>query len=178
MPFAAKFRAMMGFPLVGEAIGRFVVESVDVRDVNEASGLHAYAARLVLSGPGGEQGVRAAIKALISRHPFTFSAYGTPYQLWCRRPEIERLGDGRYAVSVDGLGARMYLEDELRRFYDYLCAQGLLADPGDDVERDERVTAYLEHYAAEVQRMVDKYRRKVRKEEGAADPRRAKGEGG
>ena len=41
---------------------------------------YAYAVRMTLSGPGGQQGVRRALKALFSAHPMTFSGYGNPYQ--------------------------------------------------------------------------------------------------
>ena len=62
MPFAATFRAMMDFPMVGDALGGFVVEAVDVIDgPGGPGGLHSYTARIVLHGPGGKQGHRQIV---------------------------------------------------------------------------------------------------------------------
>ena len=116
MPFATKFRAMMDLPFAGDAIGDFSVERVDVRHESRGPGLYVYSAQIVLHGPGGQRGVRLALKALCSSHPTTFSGYGNPYQLWFGKPEIESLGEKRYAVSIEGAGARVFLEDELERF--------------------------------------------------------------
>jgi hypothetical protein len=170
MPFAKKFRAMMDFPFAGDTIGDFDVESVDVRDVPGGSGRYAYAVRLVLRGPGGQRGVRSALKALFSSHPTTFSGYGNPYQLWFGKPEIESLGDKRYLVRVQGAGARVFLADELQRFLAYLDEQGLLATRSERAAPEALVETYMEGYRAEIRRKVDRYRGKLRRtENGSTD---------
>jgi hypothetical protein len=163
MPFAKKFRAMMDFPFAGDTLGDLTVESVDVRDVPGTTGQYAYAVRIVLRGPGGQQGVRCALKALFSSHPTTFSGYGNPYQLWFGKPEIESLGNKRYAVSVKGAGARVFLEDELHRFLGYLDEQGQLAARPDQAAQETLVETYLEGYRAEIRQKVDRYRSKLQK---------------
>jgi hypothetical protein len=167
MPFAAKFRAMMDFPFAGETLDGFIVERIEVRDV-PGMGRYVYAVEMVLHGPGGEAGVRRAIRSLFAAHPLTFSGYGNPYQLWSGRPEIERLGDGRYAVRAKGSGARIYIEDELARFLAHLGECGLLAQEPDESTGQEMVSAYLADYQAEIKRQVERYRRKLRREEDAA----------
>jgi hypothetical protein len=166
MPFANKFRAMMDLPFAGDALGDFVVESVDVRHSSGSLG-YAYSVRMVLRGPGGQQGVRRALKDLLSAHPTTFSGYGNPYQLWCGKPEIESLGDRRYAVSVEGAGARVYLAEELDRFLSSLDQKGHLAARPDRATRETLVEAYMERYRAEIKRKVDRYRRRLREDEDA-----------
>jgi hypothetical protein len=165
MPFAKKFRAMMEFPFAGDTVGGFAVESVDVRDKPGDPGRYRYSVRMVLCGPGGQQGVRRALQPLFSSHPTTFSGYGNPYQLWCGKPEIEPLGDRRYAVRVEGAGARVFLEDELRRFLGYLDEEGLLAAAPERAAREALVEAYLERYRAEIQRKVGRYRSRLRRTE-------------
>ncbi|MBM3188137.1 MAG: hypothetical protein FJZ90_05380 [Chloroflexi bacterium] len=161
MPFASKFRAMMGFPFAGDSLAGFVVESVAVRDAPGGPGRYVYPVRMVLRGPGGQQGVRGALKELFSAHRTTFSGYGNPYQLWFGKPEIEPLGDQRYAVTVEGAGARVYLEEELARFLAYLDERGELTASTDALGRKALVEAYLEGYRAEVKRLVDRYRRRL-----------------
>ena len=158
MPFADKFRAMMGFSFAGDGVGGFVVESVDVRHESGGAGRYAYPVRMVLRGPGGRQGVLRALKALFASHPMTFSGYGNPYQLWFGKPEIESLGDQRYAVTVEGAGARVFLAEELERFLAYLGAHGQLAE---QTAQKTLVEAYLEEYKAEIQRQVGRYRSKL-----------------
>jgi hypothetical protein len=163
MPFAGKFRAMMDLPLVGDTVGGFAVESVDVSHESCGPGLYTYSARITLHGPGGKQGVRQALKALLSSHPTTFSGYGNPYQLWFGRPEIESLGDKRYAVRVQGAGARVFLEDELHRFLRYLNETEQLASRPDQAVRETLVETYLEQYRAEIRRKVQRYQGKLRR---------------
>jgi len=110
MPFANKFRAMMHFPFAGDRVGPFTVEAVDVGHKGIGSGQYSYPVQITLRGPGGQQGVRRALRALFATHPTTFSGYGNPYQLWFGRPEIERLGDQRYKVRIEGAGARVHLD--------------------------------------------------------------------
>jgi hypothetical protein len=165
MPFAKKFRAMMDMPFAGDRIGEFDVESIDVRDEWGAPEGYAYSIHMVLRGLGGEQGVRRALKPMFSQHPTTFSGYGNPYQLWFHKPEIEGLGDRRYAVIARGAGARIFLEQDLDRFLDYLGEKGLLADRPDPAAREALIEAYLEQYRAEIKRLVDRYKRKLGKEQ-------------
>lgn len=73
MPFAKKFRAMMDFPFSGDTIDMFTVESVEVRDERGGSDGYVYDVQMVLQGPGGQQGVRHALKPLFSQHTTTFS---------------------------------------------------------------------------------------------------------
>jgi hypothetical protein len=164
MPFAKKFRAMMDFPFSGDTIDMFTVESVEVRDERGGSEGYVYDVRMVLQGPGGQQGVRRALKPLFSQHTTTFSGYGNPYQLWFKRPEIESLGDKRYEVRVKGAGVRITLEPELDRFLAYLEKGDHLVVPDDSAVRETVVAVYLEQYRSEIKRKVDRYRRKVLKE--------------
>jgi len=165
MPFANKFRAMMDLPFAGDTIGGFAVERIDVRDEPGSPGQYAYSVRMVLRGPGGQQGVRRALKALFASHPITFSGYGNPYQLWFGKPEIERLGDKRYAVSVEGAGARVFLEEELARFLRYLDENAQLVAQPDQAAGETLVEAYLERYRAQIKRKVDRYRSRLRRTE-------------
>jgi hypothetical protein len=139
------------------------VESVDVRHHKGSAGSYAYDVRLVLRGPGGQQGVRRALKPLLAQHPTTFSGYGNPYQLWFGTPEIQSLGDGRYEVTVEGGGARTYLQDDLVRFLGYLAAEGLAAVDPEPAALAEQVEAYMERYRAQIKRDVDRYRYRLRK---------------
>lgn len=165
MPFADKFRAMMDFPFAGESVGAFVVENVEVRHIEEGGGRITYPVHLVLRGLGGQQSALRALKALFARHPITFSGYGNPYQLWFAKPAVESLGDQRYAVTVEGVGARVHLTEELERFLAHLDAQGYLAAPTDPAARAALVDAYLEGYKGEIQRKVGRYKSKLRKSE-------------
>jgi hypothetical protein len=163
MPFADKFRAMMDFPFPGDTLGDLTVESVDVSHHGGSAGIYCYDVRLVLRGPGGQQGVRRALRPLFSSHPTTFSGYGNPYQLWFGRPEIESLGDKRYEVRVEGGGARTYLQDDLERFLDYLVEEGLTTIDPEPAAQTKRVETYLEQYRAQIKRDVDRYRYRLRK---------------
>jgi hypothetical protein len=167
MPFANKFRAMMDFPFAGDTVGTFVVEGVDVDHDPSGSGRYTYPVRIVLRGPGGQQGVLRALRDLFTSHVMTFSAYGNAYQLWFAKPEIESLGDRRYAVTVEGAGARIWLEDELRRFAAHLGEEGHLEVGPDGSAHEILVETYLEQYRAEVKRKVDRYRRRLRRAENA-----------
>ncbi len=165
MPFAKKFRAMMNFPFPGDTVGDFTVESVDVRDEQGGAEGYVYGVSMVLRGSGGQQSVQRALKSLFSQHPTTFSGYGNPYQLWFRKPEIESLGDQRYAVCVKGAGMRVHLEPELARFLSHLANANHLTTPPDLAAQEALVAAYLDQYRAEIKSLVDRYRRKVAKTE-------------
>jgi len=166
MPFANKFRAMMDFPFAGDTVGGFTVEHVDVRHRSGSTGQYLYSVQMTLHGPGGQQGVRRALKALFSSHPMTFSGYGNPYQLWFGKTEVESLGSKRYAVRVEGAGARVFLEDELDRFLEYLDEEGRLATGPDPAAREMLVETYLEQYRAWIRQKVDRYRRRLQRTEG------------
>ncbi|MDF1514739.1 MAG: hypothetical protein P1S60_13100 [Anaerolineae bacterium] len=159
MPFAKKFRAMINFPFASDQMDDFVIECVDVRDVKGGGNGYIYGVLMVLRGPGGQAGVRRALKNMLNAHPVTFSGYGNPYQLWFRKPTltIESLGDKRYEVQVEGAGMRIYIEDELRRFLDYLEQTGDLAPPEDQLARDALVETYLEGYRGKIARKVSRY---------------------
>jgi len=165
MPFAKKFRAMMDLPFPGDTVGDFTVERVDVRNERGGSTGYLYGVWMVLKGPGGKQGVRRALRSLFSRRLTTFSGYGNPYQLWFRKPEIKSLGDKRYEVRIKGAGERITLEPELHRFLAYLEGNGHLVAPDGPTHPENLVETYLEQYRSEIKRKVDRYRRKVLKEE-------------
>lgn len=164
MPFARKFRAMMDFPLAGDRLDDFVIESVQVRDQRTGSEGYIYDVSMVLRGPGGQRKVREALRSLFSKHLTTFSAYGNAYQLWFRRRSItlESLGDKRYAVSVKGAGERMALRPELTRFLEYLQTQEV-PSPSTQPEREKLVAEYLEHYQMEIRRKVGRYDYRLRR---------------
>jgi uncharacterized protein with von Willebrand factor type A (vWA) domain len=163
MPFADKFRAMMDFPFPGDRLGGFAVETVDVSHHSGRAGVYNYDVQMVLRGPGGQQGVRRALKAMLSSHPTTFSGYGNPYQLWFGKPQIESLGDRRYEVKVEGGGARTYLQDDLERFLDHLVAEGTANIDPEPAAQSKHVETYLKQYRAEIKRHVGRYRYRLRK---------------
>ncbi len=163
MPFANKFRAMMGLPLPGDSVGDFAAESVRVADVRSGWDGYAYSVQMVLEGPGGKAGVRRTLGPLFAQRVTTFSSYGNPYQLWFGKPEIESLGDRRYSVAVEGAGARIDLATDLERFLDYLKEEGPAAlHPNDQVQLIE---TYLEEYRSDVLRRVERYRRRLKRSE-------------
>lgn len=164
MPFADKFRALVDMPFRGDTLGDLTVESVEVSHVGLAAGQYVYPLRLVLHGRGGEAAVERAIKSLFARRCATFSGYGTPYQLWFGKPTIESLGDGRYALTAQGGGARVHLAADLARFGEHLAAQGLLAATATEQ------TALVEQYRAEVQRLVGRYRARLHQAKNGYEP--------
>jgi hypothetical protein len=165
MPFAKKFRAMMELPFAGDTLGDLVVESVEVEDVAGDFGQHGYSLRMVLRGPGGQQGVRRTVGALLSARPITFSSYGNPYQLWCGRAEVESLGDKRYAVTARGAGVPIALAEALLRFLHELEDQELLVGGADGKDPEGVVARYLDRYREDIQRSVSRYRSKVAQRE-------------
>ncbi len=163
MPFADKFRAMMAMPFPGDVLGEMTVESLAVGHEGRAPGQYAYPLRLVLRGPGGLAAVKRAIGPLFAKRCTTFSGYGTPYQLWFGRPTITRLGDDLYEVTAEGAGVRVHLEADLLRFCQHLVAEGQLAATPDECEA--WVAAYTDRYRGEVQRLVGRYRARIRRHE-------------
>ncbi|MBN1641308.1 MAG: hypothetical protein JXA09_08730 [Anaerolineae bacterium] len=166
MPFATKFRATMGLPFEGDTIGGFVVEQIEVAHQGEGMGRYIYPVYMVLCGAGGRQGVRAALKDLLAAHAMTFSGYGNAYQLWFGKPQIESLGDKRYAVRVTGAGARVYLEGELERFLGYLDEGGWLAAGPVPAAAHDPVETYMDRYRAQIKHRADRYRGKLRRDSG------------
>ena len=140
-------------PFVGDRIGDFCVEHVSVGHDPIGHGRYEYPIRIVLRGVGGQQGVRSVLASLFRSHPMTFSDYGNPYQLWFGRP------------SIESLGARVFLEDELDRFLDHLCEQGRLKDRPDEEARQSILVAYMERYQAAMKRRVGRYRSRLRRAE-------------
>ena len=167
MPFANKFQAMMEMPLSGDTVGDFTVEESEVS--HEADGWrgYVYSVRIVMRGPGGIAGVRRAIAPLFSKRVLTFSSYGNPYELWFGKPEVESLGDRRYAVLAEGAGVRIELGVELERFLDHLADEGHVSTDQDPPEGV--IEAYLESYRDDVKRRVDRYRRLSRRRETQPD---------
>ena len=163
MPFANKFRAMMDLPLPGDTVGDFTVESIEVDDVRSGWEGYGYSVHIMLTGPGGKAGLRRALRSLFAQRVTTFSSYGNPYQLWFGKPEIESVGDRRYHVAVAGAGARIDLSTDLERFLDYLDADSQLAPLPTPATR--LVETYLEEYRADIERRVERYRRRLRKSE-------------
>lgn len=161
MPFANKFRAMMDLPLPGDSVGDFVAERVQVEDVRSGWDGYAYSVQMVLQGPGGKAGVRRTLTPVFAQRVTTFSSFGNPYQLWFGKPEIESLGDRRYAVEVDGAGARIELEADLERFLDHLEDEGCINLRPDAAAR--LIEDYLEEYRSDVLRRVERYRRRLKK---------------
>jgi hypothetical protein len=165
MPFADKFRAMMDFPFPGDTLGDMTVEGVEVGHEGRAPGVYGYPIRMVLRGPGGQAGVLRAVKLLFAKRCTTFSGFGTPYQLWFGKPTVENLGDSRYAVTLEGAGARVHLKEDLGRFLEYLASEGRLASAADLAERAALIDDYTARYQAEIGRLVGRYRTRIRKRE-------------
>jgi hypothetical protein len=151
---------MMDLPFPGDTVGDLTVEDIDVGHESVGPGQYAYTVQMVLRGPGGQQGVRRALKPFFASHPMTFSGYGNAYQLLFGTPEIESLGDKRYAIRIQGAGGRVYLDDELDRFLAYLVEEGHVASGAAEAAAIE---AYLERYQAEIKRKVGRTRRKLRR---------------
>ena len=163
MPFANKFRAMMDLPLPGDSVGDLIVESIEVDDVRSGWDGYAYSVRIVVQGPGGKAGVRRTLRELFAQRVTTFSGYGNPYQLWFGSPDIESLGDRRYAVTIAGAGARIDLASDLERFLSHLEATDHPSSA--PVGSRQLIDGYLEDYRADVGRLVERYRRRLRKAE-------------
>jgi hypothetical protein len=174
MPFADKFRAMLDMPFPGDALGAppeegpsggaFTVESINVAHEGRAPGHYAYPFRLELRGAGRLAALKRAIKPLFARRSTTFSGFGTPYQLWFGPVAIERLDGERYAVTGEGAGVRVHLQQDLLRFCEDLSAQGRLSATPE--EREALVADYIARYQAEVARVVGRYRTRIKRADG------------
>jgi hypothetical protein len=144
MPFAKKYRFTMRIPEAGGSIGGFHVESCEVGHT-EHDGTIDYPVSMVVVGKGGAQGVRKAIREHLDRGRTTFSGFGNPYQLRFGRFAVESMGKGRYRVAATGLGVRIDLERELRRFVAYAKLHRKRADGA-------LVPAYIEDYRRDIER--------------------------
>ncbi len=145
MPFAEKFRFTMRLPKPGGRLGEFTVESCEVGHDEHGDGTIDYPVSMILVGKGGRQAAGKAVRAALAAGHTTFSGFGNPYQLRFGRCEVESLGDGRYRVTGCGLGVRIDLERELRRFVEYTRAHHEPAS-------GELVARYLEVYKRDVTR--------------------------
>lgn len=145
MPFANKFRFTLRIPEAGETLGGFVVESSSVKDEPQGDGRYEYPIEMVLAGPGGKQGLGRMVREEFAGFRTTFSAYGNAYQLRLGRFTVEGLGGRRYRVIATGLGTRIDLEKELRRFTTYAVERGKSADAS-------LIDAYVEDYRKDVTR--------------------------
>ena len=162
MPFAKKFRAMMGFPIAGDKIDGFLVESADVWDAWDEKGEsqhYVYGVKMTLRGKGGKQGVKAALKSLFNKKILTFSGYGNEYQIGFKTPTITALGDKRYSVEIRGYGIRIYLIQELGRFLKFVRDK---AQKTDSMEDSELVQEYLLKYRSEIAKIVRNYSKKLK----------------
>ena len=146
MPFANKYRFTMRIPGVEGRVGDFVVESSEVLHDERGDGTIDYPVTLVLSGPGGAQAVRKAVRESLDRGRTTFSGFGNPYQLRFGRFQVESLGARRYRVTTHGIGVRIDLERELRRFVAYARLRAKRADAA-------LIANYLEDYRRDVTRV-------------------------
>jgi len=142
----------MRIPGASGRIGAFSVESCEVGHEERGDGTIDYPVSMVLAGKGGAQGVRKAIREHLDRGRTTFSGFGNPYQLRLGRFEVESLGGSRYRVTARGIGVRIDLERELRRFVAYArlrrkpAAGALIAAYLEDYRRDAtRKTPELEY---------------------------------
>lgn len=145
MPFARKYQFTMRIPGASGRVGAFSVESCEVGHDERGDGTIDYPVSMVLSGKGGAQGVRKAVREHLDRGRTTFSGFGNPYQLRFGRFEVESLGGSRYRVTSRGIGVRIDLERELRRFVAYARLRRKPATGA-------LVAAYLEDYRRDVTR--------------------------
>jgi hypothetical protein len=145
LPFARKYQFTMRIPDAGGRVGGFDVESSEVRHLERGDGTIDYPVSMVLVGKGGAQGVRKAIREHCGRGRTTFSGFGNPYQLRLGAFEVESLGRGRYRVTAHGLGVRIDLERELRRFVAYARLRRKPVS-------DELIGAYVQDYRRDITR--------------------------
>ncbi len=100
MPFAGEFRAAMGFPNVGDMLDGFTVEHVGVGHAGSGPGRYDYPTEIIVTGKGGKEGVRRALRPLSGTRRTIFSEYGNPYQ--CTLGTISRAAGRDAAVSWPG----------------------------------------------------------------------------
>ena len=141
----------MNLPNDGDRIEGFVVESCEIAHAPSGYGRYEYPIDIVVSGVGGQQGVRRAFRELFSRIKTTFSGYGNAYQLRFGKMEIESLGERRYRIHGNGLGARVYLRKEIGRFVEYLLDNRYLVPEWCD-RKDDLAEEYIEEYLVDARR--------------------------
>ena len=152
MPFAKSFKRAMALPEAGEVIGGFTVAQVDVTHISTEHGRYRYPITIDLKGKGGRQAVRRILGRLASATVVHFSSYGNPYQLSIEKLEVQSLGQSRYRVIANGLGARIFLKQELIRFFEFLAANGYCKKTLFEGDREEAANKYLAQYQAETKR--------------------------
>lgn len=145
MPFARKYQFTMRIPEAGGRVGGFAVRSCLVRHRERGDGTIDYPVSMVLEGPGGRQALQKAIRAELDRGRTTFSGFGNPYQLRFGRFEVRSLGRNRYRVAARGIGVRIDLERELRRFVAYARLRRKAAGGA-------LIPAYLQDYRRDIAR--------------------------
>lgn len=146
MPFAGEYREAMGFPVAGDTVGGFLIEEFRVSHEGAGPGRYEYPIEVVVSGKGGKEGVRQALKPVFSRRMTIFTEFGNPYQCTGGRMDVESLGEGRYRVKARGIGTRVHLKEELMRFLGHLEASGVRGPSADTADRAGIVDGYLRRY--------------------------------
>jgi hypothetical protein len=161
MPFAAKFWAAMEIPFPGDVVGGFEVEYVDVQHHGIGDGRYEYPISMILRGKGGKQGVRNAVKKYLGAKRTTFSGFGNPYHCWVSKIVVESLGDQRYGLKARGIGVRIFLREELERFYHHLEAEG--HTEGDESILRDVLNVYMDAYMKGISRTSAAYKRRIQK---------------
>lgn len=142
----------MKLPATGDKIGDFTVESCSIDHDPAGYGRYEYPLDIILTGKGGQQGVRNALRELLAPVKTTFSAYGNAYQLRFGKTSVESLGGRRYRLFGVGLGARVYLRKEVERFLDFLAEKGRISAK----DKIRIADSYLEEYQADARRKFPK----------------------
>lgn len=145
MPFARKYQFTMRIPGPGGRVGDFGVDSCEVGHEERGDGTIDYPISMVLVGAGGKQAVRKAVREQLDCGRTTFSGFGNPYQLRFGRFQVESLGRSRYRVTALGIGVRVDLERELRRFTEYARMRRKPAGSA-------LIEAYLQDYRRDITR--------------------------
>lgn len=142
----------MRIPDAGDRVGRFEVEKCDVGHRNIGSSMYEYPVEIIVSGKGGQKGVRDDFKELLTSRKSAFSGYGTPYQFHFERAEVENLGDSRYRIVVRGVGNRVFLKKELARLLEYISQTYPSIKIGNDEKRAALIDEYVTEFEADARR--------------------------
>ena len=78
MPFADKFRAMMNFPLPGDTVGAFLVESVDVGHESGGPGIYSLPSAWYYGGRAVSKASNRRSSRYSPRTALPFPAMATP----------------------------------------------------------------------------------------------------
>jgi len=154
MPSLEVYREAMGFPAAGDVVNGFRIEEVQVGHTGAGPGRYDYPTELVVSGKGGKEGARRALKELFARRRTIFSEYGNHYQCVGGNMEIESQGEGRYRVSARGVGIRVHLAEELARFLEYLAASGRLDQTAQTAGLESIMSDYMRRYQEQSHRQA------------------------